>query len=417
MPRTSLVPATAIAPASDAREAAHETAREHQSTIFERLDALARRAEAHDPRGPATALFAVVLALSAFGLVVQASHAATTLAPGEFLAQVGMQAWFRCAGLLLLLLAARVGPSGIRRALPALTVASAALLVLVFVPPIGTVVNGSHRWVDFGVVHFQPSELARVVVVLWIADRCVRLGPRVRDVRQGVAPILALGLAFFALVASETDLGGAMLLLLCLFATMWVGGARPTHVVGTFSCVASAALVLGFALIPYIRRRIEMFFGHGTNQQIADSLAAMASGRWFGVGLGQGLYRNQGVPYLESDFVFAQVGEEFGLAGMLLVLGLVCAFLWFSLRLVLSIRDRFDALASFGLLVSTALQAMLHLQVVAGLAPPKGMTLPFVSHGGTSLVVSSIAVGLALGAARRAPPAQARPRTLLQEAP
>ena len=111
--------------------------------------------------------------------------------------------------------------------------------------------------------------------------------------------------------------------------------------------------------------------------------------------------RNAGVPYLESDYVFALVGEELGLVGMLLVLGLLVAFLWFGLRLVLSVRDRYEALVSFGLLVSVALQAMLHVQVVAGLAPPKGMTLPFISDGGTSLIVSSLAVGLALGAARR----------------
>ena len=111
--------------------------------------------------------------------------------------------------------------------------------------------------------------------------------------------------------------------------------------------------------------------------------------------------RNDGVPYLESDYVFGLVGEELGLLGMWLVLALLVAFLWFSLRLVLSVPDRYQALAAFGLLVSVGLQAMLHVQVVAGLAPPKGMTLPFVSDGGTSLIVSSLAVGLALGAARR----------------
>jgi cell division protein FtsW len=99
--------------------------------------------------------------------------------------------------------------------------------------------------------------------------------------------------------------------------------------------------------------------------------------------------------------VFAQVGEELGFFGMLLVIGLFVALLWYGLRLVLSIKDRFDALATFGLMISTCLQGMLHVQIVAGLAPPKGMTLPFLSHGGTSLIVSSLGVGLALGAARR----------------
>ena len=375
--------------------------REHQMTIFERLDSLTRRAEVVDPRGPATALFCCVVALVTFGLLVQASHAATILSRDEFAGVLKGQVAFRAAGLLVLILAARVGPSGLRRFLPAMTVAVGLLLVAVFLPVVGTSLNGSHRWVNLGFVSFQPSELARIVLVLWIADRCVRLGDDVRDMRRGVLPMLGMGLFFFGLIAVETDLGGAMLLLLCILGTMWVGGARPTHVAGSLAAIGGSALLLGFTLIPYIRRRIEMFVGSTDNDQITGSVLAMHSGGFFGVGLGQGAFRNHGVPYLESDFVFAQVGEEFGLFGMLLVLGLFLGFLWFGLRLVLSIRDRYDALASFGLLLATALQAMLHVQVVAGLAPPKGMTLPFISHGGTSLVVSCLCTGLALGAARR----------------
>lgn len=376
-------------------------AREHQTTIFERLDLLTRRAEVRDPRGPAVILFGIVMALMSIGLLIQASHAATINEPGEFQAQLRSQTLFRVAGLALMLLAARLGPSGVRRFIPAACILIAICLFGVFAPWTAAVVNGSHRWVDFGFVRFQPSELARIVLVLWLADRCVRLGPLVRDVRKGVAPMLAMLMFFFVLIASETDIGGGILLLLCGFTTMWVGGARPTHVFGTLLTVAGSALAIGFTAIPYVRHRIEVFFGDQSSQQINDSLSAMQSGGLFGVGLGQGTYRNLGVPYLESDLVFAQIGEELGYLGMLLVLGLLVAYLWYSLRLVLSIRDRFDALASFGLLVSTALQAMLHVQVVAGLAPPKGMTLPFISHGGTSLLVSCLAVGLALGAARR----------------
>lgn len=376
---------------------------EHQTTIFERLDSLARRAESHDPRAPATGLGFCVLALIGIGLLVQASHAATTLEPEAFLGVLRSQAAMRIAGIGVLLAAARVGPSGIRPCVPALIVILATFLVFVFVPVIGLSANGSHRWIRLGFVQFQPSELARIVVVLWIADRCARLGPLVRDARKGVAPILALALFFFALIAGETDIGGAMLLLLCVFATMWVGGARPTHVVGTFTTVAGTALLLAFSLVPYVRRRIEVFFGDKSNDQVTDSLAAIRDGDLFGVGLARGAARNEGVPYLESDFVFAQVGEELGLFGMLLVLGLFAGFLWYALRFVLSVQNRFEALAAFGLLVSVALQGMLHVQVVCGLAPPKGMTLPFVSHGGTSLIVSCLAVGLALGAARRSP--------------
>ena len=388
---------------------AGEAHQEHQTTIFERLDSLARRAEVRDPRGPAVALFCVTLALAAFGLLVQASHAATTVSPEGFRAELVSQTWFRVVGLAVLLVAARIGPAGLRRYVPALTVVMAILLVLVFVPPFGMEKNGSNRWLSlraFGVpgISFQPSELARIVVVMWIADRCGAAGPagarrlarRDAHARPGAGVLLAGG-----------------------------GGDRPGR-----SDPAPAVRLrdhVGRRSSPDPRvRHLHHHLRNGADHGVpADPLRAAAhrdvlrlpvepaggrqhrrhgQRRSLRIGYTHGVFRNRGVPYLDSDFVFAQVGEEFGLFGMLLLIGLLCAFLWFGLRLVLSLRDRYEALACFGLLVSTALQAMLHVQIVAGLAPPKGMTLPFVSDGGTSLVVSCLAVGLAIGAARRSAP-------------
>lgn len=371
-----------------------------QLTITGFLDNLARRAEVHDPLRPATRLFLCVLALSGLGLLLQASHAATTHHHEGFLFELRSQVLFRLLAVAVLLLGFRLGPAGLRRFLPHLTAISALLLVLCFVEPFGVVRNGANRWVDLGLT-FQPSELARLVIVMWIADRCVRLGPLVYDIRRGVLPMLLLALAFFLLVLLETDLGGSMLLLICALSTMWVGGARLLPVTASLVTIGGGAITAASALVPYVRERIAMWFGQVQNEQVTHTLDALASGGLLGTGLAQGDFRNAGVPYLESDYVFALVGEELGLIGLWLVLALYCAFLWFALRLVLSLRERYEALASFGLLVSVALQAMVHVQVVSGLAPPKGMTLPFLSDGGTSLIVSSLAVGLALGAARR----------------
>ncbi len=374
-----------------------------QVTISGFLGEMARRATLNDPTGPATRLFLTVLALMGVGLVVQASALATTRATEVFRSEVLWQTGFRVAGLGVLILAYRIGARGVRPYLAHLVVLCIACLMLVYTP-VGAVKNGAHRWLDLGFVSFQPSELARIVLMLWIADRCVRLGPLVIDMRRGVMPMLSLVLAFFFLILFETDLGGALLLLICAFSVMWVGGARLLPIATFFASVGTAVIAAATYLVPYIRSRIEMFFGGVHNAQLADTEAAMSAGGPFGSGLTFGAARNEGVPYLESDCVFGLVGEEFGLFGMWLVLGLLCAFLWFSLRLVLSVRDRYEALVCFGLLVSVGLQAMLHVQVVAGLAPPKGMTLPFISDGGTSLIVSSLAVGLALGAARRPTP-------------
>jgi len=375
--------------------------REHQTTIFERLKEIHAKVERHDPVAPSVAIFCCVLALSALGMLVQASHAATTLAPAEFTSELLEQVLFRTGGVAVMLIAARIGTAGVRRYIPALMVAMFVLLGLVFVPGIGSQINGSHRWIDLVVVKFQPSELARIVLVVWVADRCTKLGPLVTDWRKGVVPVLGVIFLYAGMVAIETDFGGASLLFLCAAATLWIGGAHTRHVFMPLSVAGMSLMVVGFTLIPYIRKRILMFFGTHNNQQVTDAKSAIASGDLFGVGYAHGPLRNHGVPYLESDFVFAQVGEELGFFGMLLVIGLFVALLWYGLRLVLSIKDRFDALATFGLMISTCLQGMLHVQIVAGLAPPKGMTLPFLSHGGTSLIVSSLGVGLALGAARR----------------
>jgi cell division protein FtsW len=378
---------------------------ERQLTITERLEELARVARMPDAAAPARALLLVVLALLGLGLVMQADHASTTLDAAKFSMALSSQLLFRIAAVAALLLGMRLGPQGLRRHIPALTVVSALLLVLVFVPGFADSRNGAHRWVQIpGLgLSFQPSELARIVMILWVADRCIRLGDDVRDIRKGVVPMLATGLLFFLMILVETDLGGALLFLTCFLGTMWVGGARPMHVAGPMLGAGGAALLLLITFVSYVRQRIAMWLGHAANHQVDRTADAIASGNVFGVGLGQGLFRNARVPYLESDYVLALVGEELGLFGVWLVVGLLLALVWFALRFTLSIKDRYSALCAFGLLLSVCLQAMVHAQVVTRLAPPKGMPLPFVSHGGTALVVSSLAIGLALGAARALP--------------
>ncbi len=372
-----------------------------QLTLVEHLEGLAQRAGVIDPRRPGLGLFAVPLALMTIGLLIQVSHASTTSAGlAGWNAAVREQALFRVTGLAFLIGAYRLGPRRLRPLLPALTVLAGVMLIAVFLPVIGQKLNGSSRWIRMPGFTVQPSELARVIVVLWIADRCNRLGDRVRDMRRGVLPMLILGLAYFGLILIETDLGGALLFLICVLCTMWVGGARPTHVAGSLLTVGGAAVALALTSLSYVRGRLAMWMGDRQNDQVSQTLEAMSSGGLWGRGFTHGLQRNVGVPYLESDYVFAQVGEELGLFGMLLVLSLLAAFVFFAARLVLALRDRYGALSAFGLLLAVAMQGMLHVQVVTGLAPPKGMPLPFVSDGGTALLTSALAVGLALGAAR-----------------
>ncbi|MFT7486882.1 MAG: cell division protein FtsW [Candidatus Paceibacteria bacterium] len=336
-------------------------------------------------------------------MLLQASHAATTFVdPADFRAEVFEQALIRAIALVVLLACYRVGPSALRPILPALVVLAAFMLLACWIPGLADPKNGSNRWIAIPGLNrtIQPSELARLFLVLWVADRCTRLGPKLQELRHGSAPILAVGLVFVALIGLETDLGGAAVFLFVFLLTWFVGGASFHHFSTSIGLMGIGIFSMGMLFMGYIRNRMDVFFGVVQNQQVESSTQALGSGELFGQGLGQGEWRNSAMPYQDSDYIFAMVGEELGFFGMALCIGLLIAFVWFSLRLVLSIRDRYSALVAFGLLFGVGLQAMIHLQVVTRLAPPKGMTLPFLSDGGTSLIVSSLAVGLALGAAR-----------------
>ncbi len=369
------------------------------------LEERTERARDTHPAGPRNALLWTVLALIAFGMLLQLSHAATTLPSGEFRAEMREQIQFRAAGVALLLFGMALGPRRIERFIPAATVFSLIGLVLVFVPRFEQPINGAHRWIRIlgKGPSIQPSEIARVVFILWVARRCALLEGRLSSLRRGFAPTLVLGLVATTLILKEPDLGGALLFLLCFGTTLFVGGARLQHVAFVVA-VGLLATLIAANTFGHVAERFAVWVGESSNSQVTRAAEAMASGYMGGVGYGQGLYRNAGLQYMQTDYALALVGEELGLFGILVVIGLFLAFAWHSLRLVLCIRDRFAALCAFGLTISVAFQAMVHLQVVTGLAPPKGMALPFLSDGGSALLAACLAVGLALGAARSAAP-------------
>ncbi|MEM9382099.1 MAG: FtsW/RodA/SpoVE family cell cycle protein [Planctomycetota bacterium] len=390
-----------------------ESAPRQRAGVLGALAAAGQRAREAHPAGPRNALLCTVLALLAFGMVIQLSHAATTLPASEFGAEMREQIVFRLLGAFLLIGGMAVGVRRIEPFIPAATVLSLVGLVLVFVPGFEQPINGAHRWIRvFGRgPSIQPSEIARVVFVLWVARRCALLEHEVTSLRRGFAPTIALGLLAGMLILREPDLGGCLLFLLCFGTTLFVGGARVQHV-ALVGVAAACTILVAASLFSHVAERFAVWTGDSTNSQVTRAAEAMASGDVLGVGFAQGGFRNAGLQYMQTDYALALVGEELGLVGILVVVGLFAAFAWHALRLVLAIRDRFAALAAFGRPISVAFQAMVHLQVVTGLAPPKGMALPFLSDGGSSLLASCLAVGLALGAARPHPAAPAHPDPL-----
>lgn len=383
-------------------EAPVETEVQHDlwGSVREGFAGLARKATGPDPAKPAFMVLCSALALFGLGFLLQASHAATTVSFEGYQAELVEQARFRSAALVCLLMGARLGPQGFRRFVPHLFVVSIVLLVAVWIPGLAKPENGADRWVKIMGFSVQPSEIVRITLILWTADRCARLGDRLMDSWRTILPVFLTGILTCLLVFFEPDLGGSFILMMCFFMTLFVGGAPAKKTIFPFGILLASGIFIAVSTQQYVRDRIAILWGSGGNEQVSDAASAMWSGGIFGQGLGQGLSRRDNLLYQDSDFVFSLIGEELGAVGMLIVIGLFVSIAWFGLRMVLAIPDRFRAITSFGLLLSVLLPALIHMMVAVGLAPPKGMTLPFISDGGTSLIMSSLACGLALGAAR-----------------
>ena len=292
----------------------------------------------------------------------------------------------------------------LRRHLRGLLAVSAILLVAVLIPGIGYEVSGARRWFRLGFLSFQPSELAQVVVILYLADVLARKQDRLRSFVHGfLPPMLILG-TFVGLMLLQPDLGTSVALASVVFLMLFVSGIELIHLGPT---LASAIPVLGLLIAskPYRVRRILAFADpwadpHGAGFQLIQSLVAIGTGGLAGVGLGQSRQKLLYLPAAHTDFIFSVVAEELGLLGATAVLGLFLAFVWLGVRLALRTTDLFAQLACLGLTGLIGFKALIHMAVATGLVPTKGLPLPFVSFGGTSLIFNLVIVALLLNMGR-----------------
>jgi cell division protein FtsW len=301
-----------------------------------------------------------------------------------------------------------------------LLIASVVLLVVVLVPGIGIYVSGSRRWLGAGMLRFQPSEIAKLALLLYAADLVSRRSGELNDWRRVVRPVvLVLGM-FALLVMKEPDLGSAMVLAIVVLAVLVAGGVKKRHLAVVFGLGITAVTFLALAE-PYRRTRMLTFldpFADASNSgyQISQSLIALGSGGFTGVGLGAGRAKWNFLPNAHTDFIFAIIGEELGLIGCFLVMGLFIAFAVFGARAALRAPDRFGALVAAGATVWVVGQAVINIGAVVGLLPVTGIPLPFVSFGGSALITTMLATGILVNIARqergpsRSTPARA-PRT------
>ena len=286
---------------------------------------------------------------------------------------------------------------------PLMLLAGLALLFLVLVPAFGHEVNGSRRWIRFGVMNLQVSEPARLCFIIYLAGYLVRRNKAVRDEFVGfLRPMLLLSLACAALLA-EPDFGAAVVLLATALTMLFVAGARIRDFLLFFS-VAVVGMALLAVASPYRMQRLTSFLDPWSDPfnsgfQLTQSLIAIGRGEWLGVGLGNSVQKLFYLPEAHTDFVFAVFAEEFGLLGSLALIGVFLALLWriFNLAVRAVNAERFfEAYIAIGLGTWLGLQAFINVGVNMGILPTKGLTLPLVSYGRSSLIITMIAIALLL---------------------
>jgi len=349
-----------------------------------------------------------VLALVSFGLVMvySASSSTALLGQGNPLGFALRQTVFALVGLCAYVLATRVDLRALTRlAGPAVAVAG-LLLVLVLVPGVGMEINGSRRWIAIPVVgQLQPAELAKIALILWVAAAVAR-DPRRIATLGGVLPYLLVTAAFAALILAEPDLGTATMLFVVVLAMLLVAGARPAHLGGVVALAAMAALFL-IAAAPYRRDRLLAFLDPWSDPadkgfQVIQAQVALGSGGVTGVGLGDGLQKAFYLPEAHTDMILATIGEELGLLGVLAVLAALGVVVLAAFRIALGARDMHTRLLAVGLATLIGAQGIDNIASVLGLMPITGVPLPFVSYGGSSLIVLLFSVGLLVNIGRSA---------------
>jgi cell division protein FtsW len=316
-----------------------------------------------------------------------------------------------------MLVALRLPTGLVRRWSPIALLLVLGLLVLVLIPGIGQEYNGAQQWIDLGFTEFQPSELAKLVFALWGAH-VIALRERYLTTKSLLVPVLPVFGLLIGLVLAERDFGGVVTLLLVLIGLLWAGGL-PLRLFGVLAAVGAVLLAGMIAIQPYRWERITAFLDPfadptDTGFQAVHGLYALATGGFWGVGLGNGAMKWNLLPEAESDYIFAIIGEELGFLGCVVVVALYGVLAWAGFRIARRSADRFVQLASVAITVWLIGQATLNMGYVVGLLPVTGVTLPLISAGGTSLVLSLFIVGLLARFARAEPAAveaaQARTR-------
>ena len=349
-----------------------------------------------------------VLFLVGIGIVMvySASSAVALKRYGSDVFFLKKQALFAGLGICVLVACRHLPYRWLRTMAYPLLAAALLLLTAVLFSAHGVTAGGSTRWLRLGPVNFQPSELARFALVVYLAFSLSRKQPRVKEFSIGFVPHIIVLALLCGLMMLQPDFGSAVILTAITWVMLFVGGVRLSHLA---SALIVAAPLLAYVAVqePYRLQRLMVFLDPwrdpgGDGYQMTHALMAFGSGQTWGTGIGKGMQKLFYLPEPHTDFIFAVIGEELGLVGVSAILLLYGLIIWRGYAIARHAADPFAMLLATGLTTALALQICINMAVTLGLLPTKGLTLPFLSYGGTSLLMSMAAVGVLMniGAAR-----------------
>jgi len=370
-------------------------------------DVGAELGEAPPAQGPDLVLVAMV-ALTGFGIVMVFSAGAVFAAKtyGDWTYFLKREALYAGAGLLAFLVSSRLDYSVYRKITYPLLFLSVVLLAAVL--KLGPAINGAVRWFRLGPLSFQPSELAKFALALYLAVLLARKAEKVRDFSMGFLPPLLMTGIFLGLLLKQPDLGTAVIMGITALGLLFVAGTRTSYILLSVLVAAPVGWKVFITGESWRMKRLLAFlypwqYRRNTGYQLYESLISVGSGGVWGQGLGQGHQKLFFLPEAHTDFILAVVGEELGLLGVLAVLICFSVLVWRGLRASWRARDPYGCYLAFGISCLFGLQTVVNMCVVLGLLPTKGLPLPFVSYGGTALVMSLFMAGVLVNISARAP--------------
>ena len=351
-------------------------------------------------------LFITIITISLFGIIMiySASYIWAEYKFNDPFKFVKHQGLFFIIGIIMMLITSKIPYKVYFEKANTLLLISIILLILVIIPGIGTVRNGSRSWFGIGSFGIQPSEFAKLTLIIFTSKYLTKNEKNLKYIKKGVLPILGIVILVFGLIMLQPDFGTGMIILVSIIGLLFVSGVDFKFFI-RLGLIGVVGIVLLIAIAPYRLERILSFLNPwsdplGSGFQIIQSLYAIGPGGLFGQGFMNSRQKHFYLPEPQTDFIFSIISEEFGFLGILIVATLFTIIIIKGFKIAQNSGDKFAKFLAFGITFGLAFQAILNLMVVVGLIPVTGVTLPFLSYGGSSLLITLISMGVLLNISR-----------------